>query len=80
MTEAHRALEVAYAEYQDVLARAHAAYERGPSADDNDIIMQLRRQGRAHAEALTNYSHALMAWLVYVERYVRPMGHAAGSA
>jgi len=80
MTEAHQALEAAYADYQDVLARAHDAYEHGPSAADSDIILQLRVQGRAHAEALTNYSHALMAWLIYVERHVHPAGRSSGSA
>src|SRR5215469_10098135 len=79
MTEAHQALEVAFAEYQSALAQAHDAYERVPSAADNDVIIELRRQGRAHAEALTNYSHALMAWLIYVERHARPTGRAAGS-
>lgn len=80
MSEAHQALEAAYANYQDAMATARAVYESGPPDADSDIVFQVRRQGRVYAEVLTHYSQAVMSWLIYVEKHVHPAEHGAGSA
>jgi len=61
MTEAHRVLQQADVDYQCALAIGMDTLANADGAPS------LRRKGRAYANAVTEYSNAAMAWLIYVD-------------
>jgi hypothetical protein len=66
MGNAQAAFRKAQEDYLNALA---IAMDTEVHADD---AVALRNEGRAYAEALTRYSDATMAWLVFVETNTRP--------
>jgi len=66
MLEASQALKVAHEKYQHSLA---IVMDTEVNADG---MLALRNEGRAYAAAITQYSEATMAWLVFVETHLHP--------
>jgi len=66
MLEARQALNVAHEKYQHSLAIVM------DTAENADGMQALRNEGRAYAAAVTHYSDATMAWLVFVDTYLHP--------
>jgi len=72
------ALYKAMSKARDALASAHLDYHRAFEAslgtDDAKSVAGLREQGRAYAQAVSQYSTAVMAWLRYVDVRSRDEG------
>ena len=66
MLEARLALNVAHEKYQHSLAIVM------DTAENADGMQALRNEGRAYAAAITQYSDATMAWLVFVDTHLQP--------
>jgi hypothetical protein len=66
MVEARQALNVAHEKYQHSLAIVMDA------GVNKDGMLALRNEGRAYAAAITQYSEATMAWLVFVDTHLQP--------
>ena len=66
MLEASQALKVAHEKYQHSLA---IVMDTEVNADG---MLALRNEGRAYAAAITQYSEATMAWLVFVDTHLQP--------
>ena len=74
MRDARQALDEAQARYQ----HAHAIALDTDTSAAADGIFVMQREGRALAQALTQFSKAAMDWLVYVDTQLR--SGKAGSA
>lgn len=61
MLEARELLDVVHDKYQRTLA---ATMGTDAGAEEFQAV---RREGRAYAQALTQYSNAAMTWLTYVD-------------
>jgi hypothetical protein len=66
MLEARQALNVAHEKYQHSLARVM------DNEVNADVMLALRNEGLAYAAAITDYSKATMAWLVFVDTHLQP--------
>jgi hypothetical protein len=66
MLEARQVLNVAHEKYQHSLA---IVMDTEVNADG---MLALRNEGRAYAAAITQYSEATMAWLVFVDTHLHP--------
>jgi hypothetical protein len=66
MAEAYAALSQAHASYQQSMS---IAVDTHASADTG---LALKREGQAYAAALTRYSEAAMAWLIFVDAFLHP--------
>jgi hypothetical protein len=66
MLEARQALNVAHEKYQYSLA---IVLDTEVNADG---MLALQNEGRAYAAAITDYSKATMAWLVFVDTHLQP--------
>jgi hypothetical protein len=66
MLEASHALKVAHEKYQHSLAIVM------DTEVNADAMLALRNEGRAYAAAITGYSEATMAWLVFVDTHLHP--------
>ena len=66
MLEARQVLNVAHEKYQHSLA---IVMDTEVNADG---MLALRNEGRAYAAAITHYSEATMAWLVFVDTHLDP--------
>ena len=64
--KARQALDDAHEKYHALAVRLNV---RDASEEE---IRAIRREGRAYAHALTQYSNATMAWLTYVDTHLRP--------
>lgn len=67
MLEARKALEDAYEKYQHALRAGMDAAEAG-----EEEMLAIRREGRAYAQALSQYTNSTMAWLTYMDTHLRP--------
>lgn len=66
------ALHKAMIEARELLDKVHERYQRTLAAAMNtdasaEGLLAVRREGRAYAQALTEYSNAAMTWLTYVD-------------
>ena len=64
----------------EALEEARAGYQDGIEAFvdtnwSNDGVFALRREGLAYARAVRQYSSAVMAWLVFVDKQLYIMGN-----
>ena len=66
MVHCHAACSKAHADYLNTLAMA-----MDTRANEDDAVT-LKRQGRAYAQALTRYTEATMAWLVFLDTHLHP--------
>jgi hypothetical protein len=66
MLEARQVLNVAHEKYHHSLA---IVMNTEVNADG---MLALQNEGRAYAAAITDYSKATMAWLVFVDTHLQP--------
>jgi len=76
-TRQAQALYKAMADARQALHKAHESYQAAfaIAADTNanpDSAHLLRRAGADYGQAISQYSHATMAWLAFVDRELHP--------
>lgn len=72
---ARKALDEAYEKYQHAMAVGMQTPD--PSEEE---ILAIRRDGRAYAHALMQYTSATMAWLQFVDAQLHPKAREKGSS